>query len=210
MRILTTLFITCILISCKNNTDSTENEPQSKPQIDELYALMQGSFNSEKQSITDTTYFNISLHMYPIWEDKGKYLYVEQALNSTQDRPYRQRVYHLTSVNDSVFSSAVYEIPNDSLWIGKWKDPSAFDQLQPSDLIQREGCAVYLQRLGENHYKGSTRADECKSTLRGASYATSTVEITSSEIASWDQGFNADGEQVWGATEGGYVFDKLN
>jgi len=64
--------------------------------------------------------------MYPIWQDKGNWLYVEQALNSSQDKPYRQRVYEVKIYNDSLFTSNIYTIPNDSLWIGKWKTPEDF------------------------------------------------------------------------------------
>lgn len=204
------LLILSLSFSCKDSKDNAELTNDPEADLNELYAMMQGSFNSEKQSVADTTYFNISLHMYPIWKDRGRFLYVEQALNSMQDKPYRQRVYELTKLNDSIFSSAVFTIPNDSLWIGKWKTPAAFDSLSPDNLEERVGCAVLLKKIGENHFKGSTLDAECGSTLRGASYATSTVEITSDGITSWDQGFDSDGNQVWGATEGGYVFDKLN
>ncbi|GAB5401206.1 MAG: hypothetical protein Aureis2KO_27910 [Aureisphaera sp.] len=204
------LFLLVAFASCKNKETQPVVAEAPPSYLPELYDLMQGSFNSEKQSIADTTYYNISLHMYPIWKDQGNYLYVEQALNSMQDKPYRQRVYELTQLNDSIYSSAVYTLPNDSLWIGKWKSPMAFDSISPSQLVVREGCAVLLKRLGENHYKGSTDGDKCKSTLRGASYATSSVEITPTKIESWDQGFDAEGTQVWGAEKGGYVFDKLD
>ena len=170
---------------------------------------MQGSYNSEKQSQQDSTYLNISLHMYPIWKGQGNYLYVEQALNNRQDKPYRQRVYKVTRLNDSIFSSAVYTLPLDSLWIGKWKTPEAFDSINSDDLIERTGCEVLLKRIDKNHFKGSTGENSCKSSLRGASYATSTVEIIQSRILSWDRGFDADGKQVWGAEKGGYIFDKL-
>ena len=204
----TILFIVGLLCcSCQETSKKNQNDLKDV-QLDELYSLMQGSFNSGKQAQQDSTYFDISLHMYPIWEDKGKFLYVEQALSSNQDRPYRQRVYELTQINDSVLSSAVYRIPNDSLWIGKWKTPSDFDSISPSDLSIRDGCAVLLKRIEANYFKGTTLNDACKSALRGASYATSKVEITSERISSWDQGFDASGNQVWGAEKGGYVFDK--
>ena len=57
---------------------------------------------------------------------------------------------------------------------------------------------------------GSTREDACKSTLRGSNYATSQVEITADSVSSWDQGFDANGEQVWGAVKGAYVFDRIS
>ncbi|MEM7186827.1 MAG: chromophore lyase CpcT/CpeT, partial [Bacteroidota bacterium] len=98
----------------------------------------------------------------------------------------------------------------DSLWIGKWRTPEAFDSISPNDLELREGCAVILQRVGDQHFAGQTNSDRCKSTLRGASYATSKVTILSDRIESWDQGFDSEGVQVWGAEQGGYVFDRIN
>lgn len=104
---------------------------------------MQGSFNSEIQSQVDSTYFNISLHMYPIWEDKGNYLYVEQALNARQNNPYRQRIYEVTQLNDSIFSSAIYTIQDDSLWIGKWKTPKAFASLTMKMVNKKKGVKSF-------------------------------------------------------------------
>jgi len=200
-RLLIFVLLILSLTSCKYNSEDSE--------LEELYSLMQGSFNSETQAKADSTYYNISLHMYPIWKQQGHYLYVEQAINSMQDKPYRQRVYQVTRVNDTLFKSAIYTLPNDSLWIGKWKDPNSFKSIKPEDLVLREGCEVYLERLGENHYKGATGEKTCGSTLRGASYATSEVEITSGRVASWDRGFDAQDNHVWGADKAGYIFDQL-
>ena len=188
---------------------SCQTQPKEDTELKELFALMQGSFNSETQAKQDSSYYNISLHMYPIWKDKGNYLYVEQALNSMQNRPYRQRIYKVTRLNDSVFSSAIFTIPNDSLWIGKWKTPQDFDQITIESIEERTGCEVLLKRIGKNNYKGETGVKTCKSSLRGASYATSEVEITSDQILSWDRGFDADDNHVWGAEKAGYIFDKL-
>jgi hypothetical protein len=189
---------------------SCENTSKEDLELKELFSLMQGSFNSENQAKQDSTYYNISLHMYPIWEEKGNYLYVEQALNSMQNRPYRQRIYKVTRLNDSVLSSSIYTIPADSLWIGKWKTPKAFDSITPNNIIERIGCEVLLRRIGDKKFKGETGVKTCKSSLRGASYATSEVEMNSSKIISWDRGFDKDGKQVWGAEKSGYVFDKLS
>jgi hypothetical protein len=203
MRFFTLLCILSLLIS------SCQTEPKEDKELNELFALMQGSFNSENQAKQDSSYYNISLHMYPIWKDKGNYLYVEQALNSMQQRPYRQRVYKVTRLNDSIFSSAIFTIPYDSLWIGKWKTPEDFDRISPEYLVERTGCEVLLKRLGDNRYKGATGIKTCKSSLRGASYATSEVEITSQQVLSWDRGFDSIGNHVWGAEKAGYIFDKL-
>ncbi len=201
-RYLLLLLLSVLIFSC-------QSEPKEDKELQELFSLMQGSFNSENQAKQDSSYYNISLHMYPIWKDKGNYLYVEQALNSMQNRPYRQRIYQVTRLNDSVFSSAIFTIPHDSLWIGKWKTPQDFHRISTEYIVERTGCEVLLKRLGENHYKGATGIKTCESSLRGASYATSEVEITSEQILSWDRGFDADGNHVWGAEKAGYIFNKL-
>ncbi|MEM1002189.1 MAG: chromophore lyase CpcT/CpeT, partial [Bacteroidota bacterium] len=112
--------------------------------------------------------------------------------------------------DDNTFSSAVYTLEDEKKWIGKWKTSNEFNAISRSDLVLRDGCAVILKRLGKNHYKGSTGANSCKSSLRGASYATSEVEIKNNTILSWDRGMDADGNQVWGAEKGGYIFKKIN
>lgn len=203
------LFAIFALVSCKDNIKESAPVVKTDIELKGLFDIMQGTYDSEAQSKVDSTYYNISLHMYAIWKDKGNYIYVEQALKETQNKPYRQRVYELTRINDSVISSEVYKIPNDSLWIGKWETPEDFNSISPSDLEIREGCAVLLKRIGPLHYKGATSNDACKSTLRGASYAASSVEVTNDVIISWDQGFDLDGNQVWGAEKGGYIFNRI-
>ncbi|GAA0747588.1 chromophore lyase CpcT/CpeT [Gaetbulibacter jejuensis] len=195
--------------SCKDSQKTAEST-EAPNHLEELFTIMQGSYNSEAQAKVDSTYFNISLHMYPIWKDKGNYLYVEQALNARQNNPYRQRIYEVTKLNDSVYSSAIYTIENDSLWIGKWKTPQAFDSLSIQQVSKKEGCEVLLKRLDSNHFKGETGEKTCESTLYGASYATSEVEIFQDKIISWDRGFDDKGEHIWGAEKGGYIFNKLD
>ncbi|MBV7270018.1 chromophore lyase CpcT/CpeT [Winogradskyella luteola] len=202
------LIITISFYSCKNET--TSKDIKEDKELKELFSLMQGSFNSEVQSQVDSSYYNISLHMYPIWEEKGNFLYVEQALNRMQDRPYRQRIYEVTRISDSTFSSAVYKLDVDSLWIGKWKTPKAFDSISLRDIALKEGCEVILKRIAPKHFVGETGDNTCVSTMRGASFARSEVEILEDKIMSWDRGFDAEGNYVWGAEKGAYIFNKLD
>ena len=66
-----------------------------------------------------------------------------------------------------------------------------------------------LRRASAGAFEGSTVENECVSTLRGAAYATSEVTVSRERLTSWDRGFDAGGGQVWGATEGPYIFDKV-
>ena len=171
---------------------------------------MQGSFNSRNQSLTDSNYYDITLHMYPIWGSNNNFIYVEQSVSSMQEKPYRQRIYEIKRNSDSTFTSVIYKLPNDSLFVGAWRDTSLFRDLKISDLTRLDGCEVILKNVGKKHYLGSTDEKSCPSVLYGASYATSEVEILNDKIISWDRGFDIDDNQVWGATNGGYVFNKIN
>ena len=97
----------------------------------------------------------------------------------------------------------------DSLWIGKCKGPDSFKSIKPEDLILRDGCEVYLERLVENHFKGAIGEQTCSSSLRGARFATSIVEIIPGQITSWDRGFDAQDNHIWGVKKAGYIFNEI-
>jgi hypothetical protein len=175
-----------------------------------LVQYMVGDFSSLEQSKRDSAFFDIRLHIRPIWNsDKGSHwLYVEQATAAAESKPYRQRIYKVEREGRKRFKSIVYTIPDQAKWAGKYHTPEAFDAMKPSELSLREGCTVFLEKQKDGSFTGSTKGVGCESNLRGAKYATSTVTITNNMLLSWDQGFNEKGEQVWGATKGGYEFIK--
>jgi hypothetical protein len=186
----------------------------SNPDIERLSALMAGSFSSEAQSKAQAGYFHITLKVARIWPERadGPWLYVEQATATAPQRPYRQRVYRLSQASEGgapVWVSATYTLPGDALrFAGAWDNTAMLKDLQPSDLSLRTGCDVFLKADGAS-FAGSTRGKGCASDLRGASYATSEVRIDASGMTSWDRGLDSSGQQVWGATAGGYRFDRM-
>ncbi len=193
-----------LLLGCSSKKVDTVNPEQ-------LSTIMTGHFTSKEQSEQDPEYYNISLHVSPIWKNQdGQWLYVEQALTSTQNKPYRQRIYHIQKVNDSILKSTIYTIPEQADWVGKWDTPESFDSISPDQLEIREGCDVFLKKVSDKKYVGSTQGKNCSSSLNGASYATSIVEISSDQMISWDRGFDASGNHVWGAEKAGYVFKRVS
>lgn len=200
------LLIACLVVSACQSNHKQEHDKG----LEQLLLLMSGEFNSLKQSQADENYYHISLKMKPIWSDNpiGRWLYVEQAVGNMLDKPYRQRIYHLTIINSDTFSSAVYELPDPKAVIGAYIHPDLLASLSPADLKLRTGCAVLLRQIGNQSYSGRTDDKKCLSQLRGATYATSKVQITASGINSWDQGFDNKDQQVWGATDGPYIFDR--
>lgn len=176
-----------------------------------LQAMMTGWFTSAEQARSDPEYFEVHLQMVPIWTERAgeHWLYVEQALATALDKPYRQRVYRLERRADGRLVSRVYTLPGDPLaYAGAWKKPDIWRDLKPEQLTERTGCAIVLTRQADGSYAGSTQGTSCPSDLRGARYATSEVVITPDTLTSWDRGFDADGKQVWGAKKGPYVFKK--
>lgn len=196
------ILLLVIISGCQSAKVAKQNELQ------QLMNFMQGTYSSEKQSIEDKEYFNISLRMTPIWKSKGHYLYVEQAMFEKQDSPYRVRIYKVSQRNDA-FISEIYTLKNEKEWIGKWKTPEVFNNLAESDIELKPGCEVILKKQADGTFIGQTGEKTCPSELRGASYASSKVTVTPTQILSWDQGFDKDGKQVWGAVKGGYIFDKI-
>lgn len=196
---------------------------QSNAQLENIYgtllAYMTGSFSSEAQSKADSNFYDIRLHMVEIQmgNEPGNWLYVEQALGSAQDKPYRQRVYQVVEISLGIYESRVYEFENPLQYAGGWNDASKLSSLTFDKLILRDGCSITLKYESElvgdsivNRFVGSTGATSCPSSLRGASYATSEVIITADQLLSWDRGWDANGKQVWGAETGGYIFVKIS
>lgn len=200
------LLATVLLTGCTFLRISKEEATANS--LTALQQAMTGTYDSSSQASTDPEYYNILLHMEPIWTtSEGYYLYVEQALAEDRNNPYRQRVYKLEKQGRKLVSR-VYELPNPERFIGAYESPARFKNVTPEDLVEKVGCAVYLKMDKYGVYRGQTKKKSCKSSLRGASYATSRVSINNSFVQSWDRGYNEKGEQVWGAVKGGYLFFK--
>jgi hypothetical protein len=205
------LLIGCLLLAGRGWAEEPAARPAVTAEMDKLFGWMTGSFSSEKQSREHPAYFHVVLHMSPLWQERKdeRWLYVEQAMASKPERPYRQRVYRLMLDANGGLISRVYTLPGDALtYAGAWEKPELLAKLKPEDLTEREGCSIVLKAESPDKFTGSTVGKSCGSDLNGASYATSKVEITASRLDSWDQGFDEAGEQVWGAREGPYLFVK--
>jgi len=176
------------------------------------FRFLTGHFDSTLQSEEDPAYFAIDLLTCPIELQKlgARTLHIEQSVieGGVPGAPYRQRVYVVTEGDDPA-TQAVSQV-----W--EFTSPDAFsgfcdgtgDQATPADLLEREGCQVELTWVSD-HFEGSTPGKECLSDLNGATYATSEVKLFEDRIESWDRGYDSADQQVWGATAGAYVFERL-
>lgn len=202
------IILSIALLVSFNTKSFSQKELKASKKLTELVSIMKGFYTSEKQSKDDKDYYNIALRMTPIWKNKGHYLFVEQALFDKQDKPYRVRIYKITQRGDE-FVSEIYTIKSQNEWIGKWATPEVYEKLTEADIDWKEGCGVVLKRDSKNKFTGATGDKTCPSEMSGASWANSIVTVLENQIISWDQGFDKDGKQVWGAEKGGYLFIKI-
>jgi hypothetical protein len=214
-RIAVCLLTLALIVACGQKQEQTD-KPQpatTTPNITlaQLADWMTGSFSSADQATEDSAFFDIRLEMSRIWPERtdGYWLYIEQAAASSLERPYRQRIYHLIEADSTTFASAVFEMTDPERFTGRYAAPETFAILTPDSLIERTGCVIFLHPETDTSVVGSTRGEECLSSLRGAAYATSEVRITPNALMSWDRGYDSTGTQVWGAEKGGYIFTKL-
>lgn len=129
------------------------------------------------------------------------------------DRPYRQRAYRLNEEEGhqgSLYRSAVYTLSAPSRFAGAWDCIAVFEALSPDSLVEHSGCDILLSLQEDGSFAGKTGEKSCASSLRGAVYATSVVTMNSTQLVRWDQGWDADGQQVWGAEKGGYIFKRVS
>ena len=201
------VLLSIFFIGCAST--NTQINSSKDPALQEFARLLIGEFSSKEQSLQDTTYLNIHLSMSRIWEeDKSAiWLYVEQAMDAKREKPYRQRVYKLNHPGKDIFTSDIYTLKNQERFIGLQSDASKKIALTPDMIELKEGCTVLMNNRN-GIYTGGTDADKCPSDLRGASYATTKISLKENVLESWDQGFDKNGVQVWGAIKGGYKFNK--
>lgn len=186
-------------------------EPTADRELDTLIWWMTGSFSSEAQSREDSDFLHILLHMTRIWRDRsdGVWLYVEQAVATAADRPYRQRVYHLRRVGEDLFASSVYTFDDPLELAGAWREEAPLADLSPADLKPRVDCTIYLKLRADGAFEGSTLGRLCSSKLRGSTWASSEVVIGPAGLVSWDRGWDDKGTQKWGSVKAGYRFDRV-
>lgn len=200
---------------CAGNERASDSAAAARAEVEQLADWLEGSFSSQAQAQSDPSYFDIRLRMGRIWAERtdGPWLYVEQARADMPDRPYRQRVYRLSRRSDGRLLSAIYTLPEPvSRFAGALDQDGAaiFATVSPEQLTLLDGCTVVLTwDAAARRYIGGTEGQGCASTREGARYTTSQIELAEGVLVSWDRGFDDAGQQVWGATAGGYRFERI-
>lgn len=183
--------------------------PAGPKDVERVMTLLTGRFDSSAQSQTSAAYYAVQLHACAVeLPDLGeRVLYVEQAMMSSLGSPYRQRLYVLTEdESEGTVTSTIYSVLQPERFVGTCAGADV-PRINALDAELRVGCEVILRADGDG-YTGSTVEKNCESSLNGASYATSEVTLSEDTVLSWDRGYDAMDNQVWGAEAGPYIFDR--
>ena len=218
MRLLPTLLLlpALLLVGCPTAGDDDDSAPDLEAlageRADRLTAWLAGDFNSEQQSFDEPQYFAIQVLGCAVDAPElgERALYIEQAVMDSLDAPYRQRLYTMHASSDDEVSAwtTVYALEDPDAAIGLC-DAGSVATFTASDVTEREGCGVFATWDEDAQtFEGGTDGDACESSINGATYATSDVVIDSEGFTSWDRGYDANDDQVWGAVDGPYIFER--
>lgn len=201
MKFTITLFIAVFLLtSCLPNKKTTAN-------FEKLATMMEGNFSSQKQSVKDSQYKNISLRMTQIWKDKGTYYLVEQALSDNQDKPFSTQIHKFYQKRYDIIRE-VYTLKNEQEWLEKRKSSQDYSYFSEADLELQAGCEILIRQSADGSYSGHSGHD-CHLTEFSATYSSIGIAVTDKQIRLWEQGYDKDWNLLWGNVKGGYVLDKM-
>lgn len=136
------------------------------------------------------------------------FLYQEQAMTDSPDRPYRQRFLQISpSADGRQVESATFVPRNSQTWVG-------FCDLPPSERsvgIEEIGdyrCSVFLQAAG-SQYIGQTQPEGCPVNYKGAVTVTTKIILEADSMETLDRGYDQKGNQVWGAENRSYQYQRI-
>jgi len=185
--------------------------------VEVVASRLEGALDSSAQARRDAEYKDVRMthcRVRVTGEQEASrspavFLYVEQALSMMLDKPYRQRFLKLTpDASGQGVTSTVLEPAEQQRLIGLCTRPEAERVVKATDLGKSD-CAVTLRKQGAD-YVGETRPGGCPSSHQGSTHVTSKVTLREDGMDSWDQGWDAGGQQVWGARKGPYEFRRIS
>jgi len=180
-------------------------------QAQAVAARLIGVMETSAQARVDPDAPNVRMTTCPVQleDSEGIFLYQEQALLQGLYRPYRQRFLRIApSPDGKQVESKSFKPVDPQRWIGLCERPERDRTLQANDFSDT-GCSVFLV-LVDKTYIGKTQPEGCPTNFRGAVTITNTIFLHTTGMDTWDRGFDAQGNQVWGAQERPYEFRRLD
>lgn len=180
-------------------------------QVREVASYLVGTMDTSARAAIDRDAADVRMTTCPIRvaDTNTIFLYQEQALSLNLDRPYRQRFLEIAPSADNLgVESMTYKPANPEAWIGLCDRPEV-DRIVSVPDFGEKICTITLQK-DEEGYWGSTPEEGCPTDYRGAVRVTNQVRLTETTMETWDRGFDAQGNQVWGAQDDSYQYRDID
>ncbi|MDY6939662.1 MAG: CpcT/CpeT family chromophore lyase [Cyanobacteriota bacterium] len=180
-------------------------------QVSEVVSYLVGTMDSSAQAIAHRDAPDVRITTCPIAVPtiSAAFLYQEQALSMNLDDPYRQRFLQIAPNNsEDAVESKAFKLANPEAWIGLCDRPAS-DRVVTIDELGETVCSLFLQPE-RNGYRGTTPEEGCPTNFRGAVRITNTVFLDATTMETWDRGFDATGNQVWGADDRSYRYSDID
>ncbi|MBW4698629.1 MAG: chromophore lyase CpcT/CpeT [Aphanocapsa lilacina HA4352-LM1] len=182
-------------------------------QVEEVAARLSGVMATTQQAQSDSARPDVRMTTCSVQleGDKSKaiYLYQEQAMSNKLNEPYRQRLLRIAASADGrAVESVGFKFVEAKPLAGLCAKPTAERLIAPMTLDGDPTCTVRLVQAGDR-YVGTTPEGGCPSNVRGAARITNEITLYKEGMDTRDRGFDAQGNQVWGAQEEPYRFRRL-
>lgn len=189
---------------------------------------IQGRFSSYPQTLVDSTRSDVLIRTKFLWKRDGwDWFYTQQGeWYKNEFYPYRARLYKTQNQGehilleihtvDNVPYDIMKEIPKESQTNETFEIDiqTLADKLTKEGSVHKEGCDIKIIKVFQKDEKpilyGSTNESDCVATFRGSTYTKVQFLILPQFLVSWERGYNDKDEQVWGPTQGPYIFFKVN
>ena len=213
---------TCLLVTGLIIRESYANPvpeiPSLDHQLEEVTSRLVGIMDTAAQANTNPRFVHVRMTTCKVKAidpvspavNAQVFLYQEQALAKRLDKPYRQRFMRIVPGNDGIsIQSQSFKPTDPKLWIGLCKQPLN-DRVVPFAEMGSAVCNVRLVHSGTD-YIGKTPPEGCPANYRGAVRITNTIVLTETGMDTSDRGFDASGNQIWGAAaDEVYQFRRSN
>jgi CpeT protein len=178
---------------------------QAPASAEEVAGWLAGTFDTKDQAAVDAEAPLLRAVIVRVPKSRLSFgapvLYREEAPLDRPERPVLQSFLRIEEDASGRVVLREFELKEGAAAAGKWRMPDVLALFGRNDVRERSGCAVALTKTGD-HYEGSAAEPGCALPLLGASRTMSEIRLWSDRTETWDRGFNARGEQVWGPRKG--------
>ncbi|MEM9841546.1 MAG: CpcT/CpeT family chromophore lyase [Pseudomonadota bacterium] len=171
-----------------------------------------GTWSTKAQSV-DEAYDWVGSQKWQVFPNSadGVWIYQENAIYGanpevelTEDpAPYFQVVVHFRDLGDGLLHTTTYRVADRPAAQGfSGGEVTAFDKAWLGEIA----CMGEMQRVGAGFWHGRAT---CPNGYKGGVKVESRSVLSPGHYVNWDRGFNAMGQHIWGPSEGGYIFNRV-